>query len=175
MPQAQRRRNSPAGVTLRTAAPADLPELAAIWRTAWLDGHRGRVPAELMAARGHDHFAASAKRLRASTTVATDSTGRLLGLVIIGSDDGEVIQLAVDHAARNRGVGAALLRSAEAQLSRTHRQAWLAVVPDNASARSLYARNGWHDTGPMTYPAPTSAGVIAVPVRRYAKTLAEYS
>ena len=45
-------------------------------------------------------------------------------------------------------------------------QAWLAVVPGNTRARAVYARNGWRDTGGMTYDAPTRSGrTVPVPVR----------
>jgi ribosomal protein S18 acetylase RimI-like enzyme len=156
---------------VRPAEPADLPALAVLWRTAWLDGHAGHVPAALMDERGPDHFAVHAEKYADSTLVAADDD-RLLGLIILGEDDGEVIQLAVDQAARGRGVGGALLRSAEDRFRGRHRQAWLAVVPGNTRARRMYEYHGWRDTGPLTYQAPTATGAVAVPVHRYVKDLA---
>ncbi|GID10146.1 GNAT family N-acetyltransferase [Actinocatenispora rupis] len=156
---------------LRAARPSDLPAIAAVWEAAWLDGHRDRVPAELMAARDPRHFAEYAAERLDSTVVATDGGTDLLGLVIVGVDDGEVIQLAVDRAARGAGVGAALLRAAERRIAATHREAWLAVVPDNTAARRLYERHGWRDSGPTVHHAPTRGGTVAVPVHRYVKAL----
>ncbi|TDB82991.1 GNAT family N-acetyltransferase [Actinomadura sp. KC216] len=157
---------------LRPAGTADLPRLAPMWRAAWLDGHAGHVPAELMDARGPGHFTVHATRYAGSTTVATDDGGRLLGMIILGPAEGEVVQLAVDGSARGQGVGGALLRSAEERFAGEHEEAWLAVVPGNARARRFYEFHGWRDTGAMTYAAPTSGGgTVPVPVLRYAKPL----
>ncbi|MFA1549656.1 N-acetyltransferase family protein [Actinomadura chokoriensis] len=156
---------------VRPAEPADLPTLAPLWRAAWLDGHVGHVPAELMDERGPEHFAVHAEKYAASTLVATGPGDRILGLIILGDDDGEVIQLAVDGSARGQGVGGALLRSAEDRFRGGHRQAWLAVVPGNTRARRFYELHGWRDTGPLTYRAPTATGTVDVPVHRYVKDL----
>ncbi len=64
---------------VRPAEPADLPTLAQLWRTAWLDGHEGHVAAELMDARGPDHFAVHAEKYVGSTFVATGSEARYSG------------------------------------------------------------------------------------------------
>ncbi|WP_249124417.1 GNAT family N-acetyltransferase [Saccharopolyspora erythraea] len=106
-----------------------------------------------------------------ATTVATENAGHLIGLVIVGPDDGEVVQLAVDRDARGRGVGTALLQAAETRLSSGHREAWLAVVPGNTTARRFYELHGWQDTGRIVHHAPTRTGTVAVPVHRYVKPL----
>src|SRR5690606_8633630 len=98
-----------ATMIIRPARRSDLPALAPLWRAAWLDGHEGHVPPELMAARGPGHFAAHAEKYLAATLVAADAEDRLLGLIILGDDDGEVVQLAVDASARGQGVGGALM------------------------------------------------------------------
>lgn len=158
-------------MNVRAARSADLPSLAPLWRAAWLDGHEGHVPAELMDERGPEHFAVHAEKHANATLVAADADGRLLGLIILGDDDGEVIQLAVDRRARGKGVGGALLEAAENRFRRRHRRAWLAVVPGNTRARRFYELHGWRDTGPLTYQAPTSTGTVPVPVHRYVKDL----
>ncbi|QKW32723.1 GNAT family N-acetyltransferase [Actinomadura sp. NAK00032] len=154
---------------VRPAEPADLPTLAPLWRAAWLDGHTGHVPAALMDARGPDHFTAHIEKYAASTLVAAGD--RVLGLIILGDEDGEVIQLAVDQSARGQGVGGALLRAAEDRFRGRHSQTWLAVVPGNTRARRFYEFHGWRDTGPMTYQAPTATGLVDVLVQRYVKDL----
>lgn len=163
-------RTSPAPV-LRAAEPSDLPRIAAMWEAAWLDGHRGRVPDELMAVRDSQHFTTFAADHLSTTLVATDGGAGLLGLVIVGVRDGEVIQLGVDRTARGTGVGSALLEAAERLIAETHREAWLAVVPANDTARRLYERAGWRDAGPMVHQAPTRHGTVGVPVHRYVKTV----
>ncbi|TDD73808.1 GNAT family N-acetyltransferase [Actinomadura darangshiensis] len=155
---------------LRLARTDDLPRLAPLWRAAWLDGHAGHVPDALMDARGPEHFAVHAEKYLASTVVAEED-GVLFGLIILGDEEGEVVQLAVDAAARGRGVGGALLRSAEERFTGRHPETWLAVVPGNERARRFYEFHGWRDAGPMSYSAPTAAGVVEVPVRRYVKAL----
>jgi ribosomal protein S18 acetylase RimI-like enzyme len=156
---------------VRPAEPADLPVLAPLWQAAWLDGHTGHVPAALMDARGPDHFASHIEKYAGSTLVAADPPDGILGLIILGDDDGEVIQLAVDQSARGRGVGGALLQAAEDRFRGRHAQTWLAVVPGNTRARRFYEFHGWRDTGLMTYQAPTASGTVDVPVHRYVKDL----
>jgi putative acetyltransferase len=95
-----------------------------------------------------------------------ESHGQVIGFVVVKDD--EVEQIFVDRAARGTGVAAMLLRKAESEIRRAgHRHAWLAVVAGNQRARSFYARLGWHDSGPISYPAETEAGPIAVPSHRY--------
>jgi ribosomal protein S18 acetylase RimI-like enzyme len=154
--------------TLRRATPADADAVARVWRAAWLDGHLGHVPDALLAARGEDYFAEQAVRRAAEVTLATDPDGRLLGLTIVRAD--ELVQLAVDGAARRGGVGSALLGAAERDIATRAPLAWLAVVPGNTRARAFYERNGWSDEGPLSYDSPTGdGGTVPVPVHRYIK------
>jgi MFS family permease len=153
--------------TLRRATPADAPEVARVWRAAWLDGHLGHVPDALLAARGEDYFAEQAADRVAETTLATDPDGRVLGLTIVRGD--ELVQMAVDGAARRGGVGGALLGAAERDIATRAPRAWLAVVPGNVRARAFYERNGWSDDGPLSYDAPAAGGTVPVPVHRYVK------
>jgi GNAT superfamily N-acetyltransferase len=153
--------------TLRAATPADAPTVARVWRAAWLDGHLGHVPDALLAARGEDYFAEQAAHRVAGTTLATDADGRVLGLTIVHAD--ELVQMAVDGAARRGGVGTALLTAAERDIATRASRAWLAVVPGNVRARAFYERNGWSDDGPLSYDAPAASGTVPVPVHRYVK------
>jgi len=157
-------------VTVRPGTAAEVPAVAEVWRAAWHDGHRGHVPAALLAARDAAYFRARAAAMVDGTLVAVDGDGRIAGVVIVSDD--EVFQLAVDRSTRRGGVGGLLLAAAEARIAAGHDRAWLAVVPGNAPARAFYARHGWTDGGPLSYAAPTATGPLPVPVRRYTKALA---
>lgn len=154
-------------LTIRAATVADVVETARVWRGAWLDGHRGHVSPDLLAARDKGYFSDRAAAMVQSTLLAETPDGQVAGIAIVDSD--EVVQLAVDGSARRRGVGAALLHAAEARVATGHDEAWLAVVPGNVAARKLYAKRGWHDTGDYTHRAPGPAEPIPVLVRRYVK------
>ena len=156
-------------VTVRPATPSDARTAARVWRSAWLDGHRGRVPGTLLAARGPDYFDAQAAAWTSLTVLAVDTADRILGLVVVADD--ELVQLAVDQAARRVGVGTLLLEEAERRIGASYRQAWLGVVAGNVRARRFYERQDWRDTGDMVYPAPAIATAVPVSVRRYVTTM----
>lgn len=141
-----------------------------MWHQAWLDGHRGQVPADLMAARGPEHFQRYLHDHQAQTTVAIGDD-RVIGLVLDDPNTGEVVQLAGAADWRGQGVADLLLDFAERRLARQHRCAWLAVVPGNTRARRFYARHGWTNEGVMTYLAPADSDMVPVPVHRYVKNL----
>lgn len=157
-------------VIVRVARAADFTQTARVWRTGWLDGHRDHVSADLLAARGPEYFTDRAAAWTESTLLATQASGNIVGVVIVIAD--ELVQLAVDPRARRQGVGAALLHAAEARVADAHEQAWLAVVAGNTRARAFYEHHGWRDTGELVYQAPSAAGPVPVPVRRYVKPVA---
>jgi hypothetical protein len=43
----------------------------------------------------------------------------------------------------------------------------------NTRARRFYAKSGWHDRGPFTYPAQTATGMIPVPANRYEREVSD--
>jgi len=83
----------------------------------------------------------------------------------------EVEQLYVAAPARGSGVADSLLRHGEWLISQRFERAWLAVIDANPRARRFYTRSGWHDHGPFHYEANAGTGTIAVPARRYEKSL----
>ncbi|MGO4535730.1 GNAT family N-acetyltransferase [Leifsonia sp. 2MCAF36] len=157
-------------IALTRASQEDAGDIARVWRSAWLDGHRDRVPAELLEARDEFYFRSRAQDLADFTTLAREA-GVILGLVIVVGN--ELQQLMVDHAARGRGVGSLLLSEAERGAAASGlREIWLAVVPGNSAARALYEARGWIDCGPEAYLSRTlTGGVVPVPVHRYSKRL----
>lgn len=153
------------GPEVRAARPEDLDAVARIWHEGWLDGHAGRVPDALVAARDPETFGPRAAERLASTLVCTVD-GEVAGFVVTIGD--EVEQVYVDRGWRGRGVAGALLSAAEARIAAEgHSQAWLAVVAENATARAFYERSGWRDEGGFSYDAETAEGAVPVPCRRY--------
>lgn len=62
--------------------------------------------------------------------------------------EAEILTLAVDPAAQGRGLGAVLLHVAGELAARAGAETlFLEVAEDNATARELYARAGFHETG----------------------------
>jgi GNAT superfamily N-acetyltransferase len=156
-------------VTIRPGTAEDASAVAEIWRLGWRDGHLGLVPDELAEARTDASFAERAAQRVGDTTVAVVD-GDVAGFVMVVDD--EVEQVYVGSAHRGTGIADALLGEAERQvLAGGHATAWLAVVAGNARARAFYERKGWSDEGGFDYAAATEDGPVAVPCRRYVKTL----
>jgi ribosomal protein S18 acetylase RimI-like enzyme len=159
-------------VALRPATVAHVTAIARIWREGWADGHAGHVPNALAAERTPASFDRRAME-RISCTWVAETAGAVAGFVVVV--DAEVEQLYVDRSWRGRGVAERLLRHAEAVIGQGGRRtAWLAVVAGNTRARSFYARSGWRDQGPITYPAQTVTGTIPVPAHRYEREVGDW-
>ncbi len=156
-------------VLLRSATDADVEAIASVWHAAWRDGHLGHVPEAVVADRTLPSFRLRVPSRIEATTVAADSDG-VVGFVTVCDD--ELEQLFVADRARGTGVAAALLQHGERQIGVRFAVAWLAVVAGNSRARAFYAREGWHDNGPIDYEAETSTGRAVVPSHRYEKRVA---
>jgi GNAT superfamily N-acetyltransferase len=153
---------------LRPATPSDTDAIASVWHTAWRDGHLGHVPEALLPERTLDEFRRRVPPRIPRSTVAEDADG-VVGFVTVEHD--ELEQLMVAGRARGTEIAARLLRAGEQQIAQHHPTAWLSVVAGNARARRFYAREGWHDAGPIDYFAETSQGPMLVPSHRYEKQL----
>ena len=151
---------------LRAATPDDTDAIATVWHAAWHDAHVGHVPETLLPERTLDQFRRRVPQRIAGSTVAEDDEG-VVGFVTVEHD--ELEELMVAERARGTGIAARLLHIGEQQIARHHPVAWLAVVAGNARARRFYAREGWHDAGPIEYYAETSRGRTLVPSHRYEK------
>ena len=124
---------------LRDARPADLPLLLAL---------EAQFPGDRMSPRQFRHHL----RNPAATLRVLVEAGRVLGyalsLVREGTAPARLYSIAVDRAARGRGLGAALLRDAERQARRRGRDALrLEVRADNRAAIALYERAGYRVFG----------------------------
>ena len=153
---------------MRAATPDDVDAIAAVWHEAWRDGHVGHVPDGLLPERTLDEFRRRVPQRIVTSTVAEDAGG-VVGFVTVERD--ELEQLMVAGRARGTHIAARLLRAGEQQIAEHHPTAWLSVVAGNARARRFYAREGWHDAGPIDYYAETSQGKMLVPSHRYEKTV----
>jgi ribosomal protein S18 acetylase RimI-like enzyme len=155
--------------TVRRAVPEDAGAIAAIWHNGWQDGHLGYVPEELVRVRTEASFAERAADRIPDATVATVD-GEVAGFVMVVGD--EVEQVYVSAAHRGTGVAGVLMDEAERRVRENgHAEAWLAVVAGNARARAFYERAGWRDEGAFDYAAAGPDGTIAVPCRRYVKSV----
>lgn len=82
--------------------------------------------------------------------LVADHAGKIGGYVVAidAADEGEILNLAVDPAARRLGVGRALVVSVlDALAARGARQIYLEVRASNAPARALYATHGFQEVG----------------------------
>ncbi|HXH78458.1 GNAT family N-acetyltransferase [Nocardioides sp.] len=159
-------------VTIRSAAPADMPAVADLWHEGWHDGHAGLVPDGLTALRTPTAFHERTSDRVADTTVAVGLSDGLLGFVMVSGD--EVEQVFVGRAARGTGLAVLLLTEGERLVAAAgHDEAWLAVVAGNARARRFYEKSGWHDAGDLPYEVSAGGRTWVSPCRRYTKRVAE--
>jgi ribosomal-protein-alanine N-acetyltransferase len=95
-----------------------------------------------------------AQLIAGSSTLAAaaldPASGRLRGFVLarLAADEAEILTIAVEAAARGKGVGRALIAEALRQASNAGAKSmFLEVGKDNAPALSLYARLGFAKVG----------------------------
>ncbi|MFT8246510.1 GNAT family N-acetyltransferase [Roseomonas sp. BN140053] len=123
-------------VTLRAATAADVPALAAVAERGYRAGFAGILDAAVLDMQdraGFAHrFAAAWPRL-----AVAEMDGSLAGFCLVSPP--RLDMLFVDPGFTRRGLGAALLRQAEAMGARE-----LECFRDNAAALGFYARQGWH-------------------------------
>lgn len=106
------------------------------------------------------------------TQVATDGPGgRVLGFILLSgvSPEIEILSIAVDPAARGRGIGHRLVETAFGVLAAEgFETVFLEVEEGNASALKLYARNGFREIGRRAgyYRSDTGAALSAIAMRR---------
>jgi ribosomal protein S18 acetylase RimI-like enzyme len=151
-------------VTIRSAAPADVPALSELARRTWSEAFGASVSpadeaAELQEARSEAYFRDA---LREKTILVAEEEGRLLGYVQFGAveipevtawpGDRALHRLYVDSQAQGRGLGRQLLdvalqhpRLADA------RRVFLTVWEQNARAVQLYESLGFRRFGTATF------------------------
>jgi ribosomal protein S18 acetylase RimI-like enzyme len=130
----------PDAYRIRRAMPAHLPALIALERRAFTTDH--------LSPRQYRHHLSNP---RALVLAAVDKSG-LLGKAVVffrkDSDIARLYSIAVDHAARGRGVASALLRAVErGARARGSARLRLEVRRDNAGAIRLYEKLGYRRFG----------------------------
>ncbi|MFM1891480.1 MAG: hypothetical protein RLZ44_557 [Pseudomonadota bacterium] len=126
---------------VRPAAAADLDALVALENASFDEDRISRR-----------QFRHLLTRANAAVLLAEDGAGRLLGDVVLlfsrGTATARLYSIAVDPAARGRGVGRALVEAAEAEVWRRER-AWLRleVRKDNKASIGLFEAMGYRRFG----------------------------
>jgi ribosomal protein S18 acetylase RimI-like enzyme len=143
-----------AALRIRTAVPADLPELRRVFRAACLS-NPGDAPVLL----AHPEFLYFiGDGVAAGHTRVAEGEGRILGFATIadiGPDDGELEDLFVDPQWHRRGIAQRLLLDAvEALRASGRRRFW---VVGNPQALAYYRAVGF--TGTESVPTELGAGL----------------
>ena len=135
--EASASRESPHGVIVRRAAPADVKAVAAIERTAFADPW----PQEAFEAQ-------LARRIVWFAVAELDDQVVGYVMAIIAADEAEIANIAVRDDLRGKGIGAALLDSSlrEAR-ARSVASVYLEVRESNTAARRLYASRNFRKVG----------------------------
>lgn len=124
-------------LTVRVAAPADLPRVSVIERASFSDPWtRGMFAAHLAA--------------ESDTFLVADDDGTVVGyaLVRVASDEAELLNIAVAPERRGTGIGARLLDAGiTAARALGASEMWLEVRESNVPAQSLYASRGFAAVG----------------------------
>jgi [ribosomal protein S18]-alanine N-acetyltransferase len=98
---------------------------------------------------------------RTPAFVACDARRRVVGFAMLrlAADEAELMTIAVDPKRRNKGLGAALLAAALADLMMSRaKRLFLEVAADNAPAIALYRRHGFAEIGRRNGYYPRSDG-----------------
>jgi ribosomal protein S18 acetylase RimI-like enzyme len=124
--------------------------------------HDARACADIMAStdpwitygRTREHTFATVSNPQAESYAAVTAGGEIVGVVVIALRvpliSGYICGLAVKPGHRNRGIGSALLRHAEARIFRQSPNVFLCVTSFNTNAQRLYARLGYEKIGAIT-------------------------
>ncbi len=124
---------------IRDSHDGDVAGIVALWHAAGVSRPWNDPRTDIAFARRDPH----------STVLVADIAGRIVASAMVGEDGhrGWVYYVAVDPLHRHRGLGARIMRAAEAWLAR--RGVWkvqLLVREDNASVRDFYEHLGYRDT-----------------------------
>jgi ribosomal protein S18 acetylase RimI-like enzyme len=161
--KAARAQTSIASFTVRNAAPADAPEMAAVHARSWQATYAGLVPDAVIddvvharAARTERWRAQLSQAARGRGAFVATMAGGVVGFVFWGPSEGsgqasgtaEVHAIYVDPSVTRRGIGRALLDAAVGDIAANRfTAAALWVLDTNAPARRFYEAAGWSADG----------------------------
>jgi ribosomal-protein-alanine N-acetyltransferase len=139
---------------IRPAVGTDLPAISAIERASFSDPWTVDSFASAMSL-AHVHFlvAEETHHLMGRPTALRAGVLPVLGYVValLAADEGEIADLAVDAAARRRGIGRSLLDRVMADAARRGvRALYLEVRESNSAALALYQGAGFRAMGRRT-------------------------
>ncbi|MGL4811236.1 MAG: GNAT family N-acetyltransferase [Beijerinckiaceae bacterium] len=123
-------------ILIRDASPDDAPALSRLMVRAYAQAFADILDAAALASRNADFFEERFYREWPMMRLAETETRDTLGLTLVRL--GHIDMIFVEPAAIGRGVGAALLRDAEARGAKS-----LECFAANRSARRFYERMGW--------------------------------
>jgi GNAT superfamily N-acetyltransferase len=156
---------------VRPAEVAELDQLARLWHEGWHDAHAAIAPAGVVAARTLPRFRARLGTAMGDTFVI-GPCGAPDGFFMLKDD--ELYQFYVARDARGRGVAAALMDAAEAELARRGvKRAWLACGIGNDRAARFYEKRGWTRARTVPNRIETEEGVFEIEVWRYEKSVSD--
>jgi ribosomal protein S18 acetylase RimI-like enzyme len=164
---------------IRRATPDDAGAIARVEVDSWRAAYLGLVPAAVLNDLSVAVHAARWRRVLsggpASWASVLIADGAMLGFVSAGptrdADDdaravGEVYTIYLLPSAWGRGLGAALLDSAQAYLARRrYRAVTLWVLEGNTRARRFYELSGFNQDRGSAWAVPSTRGVARRPVR----------
>jgi len=163
--------------SVRRATADDAPAMGRVHVLAWQAAYRGQMPDAYL-----DGLSAGDRARMWSSALAEDDRARALlvaegdtgvvGFVVVGpaldgDEVGELYAINVDPERWGTGVGRALLRAAEAELSTLgYTEAVLWVLPSNERARRFYESAGWHPDGSERTAEVLGVEVLEIRYRR---------
>lgn len=155
-----------ASLAIRPAIGTDLPAIGAIERASFSDPWTVDSFASAMSL-AHVHFlvAEEGRDLPGRPTARRAGVLPVLGYVValLAADEGEIADIAVDVAARRRGIGRALLDRVMADAARGGvRALYLEVRESNSAALALYHGAGFRQMGrrPGYYRQPAEDALV---------------
>jgi putative acetyltransferase len=132
-------------IAIRDVAPGDIPAIAAVVLASYRSTFLAIIGEAGLRERDAAYFAARLTREREHLRVATDAAGGVVGMAEVR--DGNLDMLFLDPGSTGRGLGALLLRDAEARGATR-----LECFEANTAALRFYHREGWRETARFERP-----------------------
>lgn len=156
-------------IELRNASSADAGAIAALWHSAWIDGHAEHVSEKVRAARTPASFHIRTDKWITHFRVA------MVGPMLMGfhlCKGNELSQFYLASQVRGSGFAKAFIDDAEAAIKRDgHGRAWLACAVGNDRARRFYEKSGWAVTQTETLPFESVGAPVPIEIWRMEKAL----